>query len=59
MIKLRYDKTTGETGTGYNENIEVPEPFLLISEQIHDSIKNDTENFYYVIDGTLDRKSVV
>lgn len=53
MIKLRYDKTTGEIGTGYNENIEVPEPFLLISEQVHDSIKKDTENFYYVIDGTL------
>lgn len=53
MIKLRYDKTTNEVGIGYNENIEVPEPFLLITEQEHDNIKNDNENFYFVINGTL------
>ena len=53
MIKLRYDKTTGEIGNGYSENIEVPDPYLLITEQEHDSVKNDTENYYYVIDGVL------
>lgn len=57
MIKLRYDKTTGEIGNGYNENIVVPEPFLLISEQEHDTIKNDNENFYFVVSGVLTPKS--
>ncbi len=57
MIKLRYDKTTGEIGEGYNENLIVPDPFLLISEEEHDKIKNDFDNFYFVENGVLTKKS--
>lgn len=53
MIKLRYDNVTGAVGNGYTDNIEVPQPFLLISEAEHDKIKNDFDNYYFVENGEL------
>mgnify|MGYP000142163608 CR=1 FL=1 len=53
MIKLRYDITTGAVGNGYTENIEVPQPYLLITEAEHDKIKNDFNNYYFVEAGEL------
>lgn len=54
MIKLRYDANTGLVGNGYNENIEVVEPYIIISNEEHDKIKSDEENVYFVKNGILE-----
>lgn len=48
MIKLQYNKNTGAVGNGYNDNIIVPEPYILITEDEHDKIRTDDKNFYFV-----------
>lgn len=51
MLKLRYDKTTGKIGSAYSENIIVPEPFILITEEENSAIVN--RDNIYVINGEL------
>ena len=53
MIKLRYDNVTGAVGNGYADNIGVPQPYLLITAEEHDRIKNDNDNYYFVEAGEL------
>lgn len=48
MLKLRYDAETGEVGAAYPSTFEVPEPYIKITEEEHSTIKNDTENVYFV-----------
>ena len=57
MLKLRYDTTTGAVGEAYNESIIVPNPYILITEEQHDNIKNDTENLYFVKNDVLTPKA--
>ena len=53
MLKLRYDAETGEVGAAYPSTFEVPEPYLEITEEEHSTIKNDTENVYFVTELSL------
>ncbi len=57
MIKLRYDKETGLIGKAYNENLIVPEPYLLITEEENNKISEDHENVYFVVDGEFVKKN--
>lgn len=56
MIKLRYDKETGLIGKAYNENLIVPEPYLLITEEENNKISEDHENVYFVVNGEFVKK---
>lgn len=51
MLKLRYDLTTGKIGNAYSENIIVPEPFILITEEENGAIVNRDK--MYVVNGKL------
>jgi hypothetical protein len=53
MLKLRYDETTGRIGKAYQEEIEVPQPYLLISEEQNNAISEDRENIYFVKNGNI------
>lgn len=57
MIKLRYNSQTGKVGNGYCDNIQVPEPFLLISEAEHDTIKSDVDFIYFVKNGKFEKQN--
>jgi len=57
MLKLRYDATTGKVGSAYDVDIEVPEPFLEITEEQHDKITTDENNIYFVEKGKLTPKN--
>gem|GEM_PF-6117350 len=45
---MRYDEKTGKVGNTYSADVEVPEPFLEITEEQHDKITTDEENLYFV-----------
>ena len=51
MLKLRYDKNTGKIGSAYTEDVIVPEPYLLVTEEENGAITNRDNT--YVIDGKL------
>lgn len=57
MIKLRYDKETGLIGKAYNEDLIVPEPYLLITEEKNNEISQDFENVYFVVNGEFVKKN--
>ena len=51
MLKLRYDENTGKIGSAYTEDVIVPEPYLLVTEEENGSITNRDNT--YVVDGKL------
>lgn len=51
MLKLRYDEATGKIGSAYTDDVIVPEPYLLITEEENGAIKNRDKT--YVINGEL------
>jgi hypothetical protein len=57
MIKRRYDKETGELGKAYPETMDIPEPYLTLSNEENDKISVDDENVYFYIDNKLTKKN--
>jgi len=57
MLKLRYDENNGKILGVYQENITVPDPFLLISEEKNNEMSEDHEHIYFVESGELVAKS--
>lgn len=51
MLKLRYNAETGKIGSAYPEDVNVPEPYILITEAENSAIKDRSK--YYVINGEL------
>lgn len=47
MLKLRIDKTTNRVLRAYPEYVEVPQPFVLITEEKNSEISEDTGNIYF------------
>lgn len=53
MIKRRYDINTGELGKAYPDTMNIPEPFLTLSNEENDRISTDTEHVYFYINNQL------
>lgn len=52
-LKLRYDENTFLVGNIYPEYMNIPEPFLLITEEQSNEIVKNKDVPYFVIDGEL------
>lgn len=57
MIKLRYNAETGRVGKAYRAKLEVPQPYIEITEEENNSISADDKHIYFVVDGELIAKS--
>lgn len=57
MIKLRYNAETGRVGKAYRAELEVPQPYIEITEEENNSISADDKHIYFVVDGELIAKS--
>ena len=56
MIKRRYDKNTGELGKPYPDYMDIPEPFLILTEAENDKISTADKNIYFYVNNQLIKK---
>jgi hypothetical protein len=52
-MKVRYNKDTGEFGKIYAENILIPEPFIILSQEEINDITNQNDKIPFVINGVV------
>ena len=53
MIMRRYDIKTGELGKSYPDTMDIPQPFITLSNEENDRISTDEEHVYFYINNQL------
>jgi len=56
-MKVRYDIKTGLLGKAYPENMVVPEPFIILTEDKLNEIANNKDKAAFVVDGEISYQS--